>query len=136
MKTILTAVFAFFTFVSVAAEPLEMELDIANEFAAIEQLENAIAQNPGLSLSEVKANHDYLLSGVSILEESSVTSMADDMPILPSFWWGCCLGIVGLVVVYLVTDNDKDQVKKALIGCVISTLIVGVGGILNPFGWF
>jgi hypothetical protein len=136
MKTILTAVFAFFTFVSVAAEPLEMELDIANEFAAIEQLENTIAQNPGLSLSEVKANHEYLLSGVSILEESSVSSISKDMPILPSFWWGCCLGIVGLVVVYLVTDNDKDQVKKALIGCVISTLIVGVGGILNPFGWF
>lgn len=37
---------------------------------------------------------------------------------IPSFLWGCVFGLVGIIVVYIITDNDKAQVKKALNGCI------------------
>lgn len=43
---------------------------------------------------------------------------------IPSFLWGCCLGVSGLIVVYIVTDNDREEVKKALNGCLVSGVVV------------
>jgi hypothetical protein len=77
--------------------------------------------------------------GINLEQENATVSInrgSGEMPLVSGFWWGCCLGVVGLLVVYLVTDHDKDQVRKALIGCVISTLIVGIGGLLDVFSWF
>ncbi len=46
----------------------------------------------------------------------------DEAPLgIAPFLWGCVLGWVGLLVVYLVTDGDKAQTKKALTGCLVGT---------------
>lgn len=42
---------------------------------------------------------------------------------IPSFLWGCVFGVVGLAVVYIMTEQDMDQTKKALWGCVASTAV-------------
>ncbi len=42
---------------------------------------------------------------------------------IPSFLWGCVFGVIGLVVVYIMTDENKDETKKALWGCVASTAV-------------
>ncbi len=41
---------------------------------------------------------------------------------IPSFLWGCCLGVIGILLVYVLTDGDRDQTKKALWGCVVGSL--------------
>ena len=40
---------------------------------------------------------------------------------IPGFWWGCVLGLLGVLIVFLVVDDSakKAQVRKALIGCVV-----------------
>ncbi len=52
------------------------------------------------------------------------SNMMDDEPALgiPSFIWGFVLGWVGILIVYLVTE-DNEETKKALWGCVASTLL-------------
>lgn len=136
MKNVLLSILMLFSINSIANEPLELDLDLQNEFAVLEKLENAVELDNELTLEALTANNSELLEGVSIANESSVATVGDQMPILGAFWWGCCLGVVGLLIVYIVTDNDKDQMKSALIGCVIVTLIAGIGGFINPFGWF
>ncbi|SOE20900.1 hypothetical protein SAMN06298216_1377 [Spirosomataceae bacterium TFI 002] len=136
MKNTLFAILCLFSMASFAVEPLEMDIDVNAEFAALDRLEQAVEANSNLDYETVKANHSNLIEGVEIMQESSVAVAGDQMPVLGAFWWGCCLGIVGLLIVYIVTDNDKDQMKQALIGCVIVTVLVGVGGFVNPFGWF
>jgi hypothetical protein len=37
---------------------------------------------------------------------------------IPSFAWGACLGVAGIAIVYFVAD-DRDETKKALIGCAV-----------------
>lgn len=107
------------------------------EFEQLDQIESFIDKNQGISLNELKTSHADVLGSVTLIEDTGATlNITKEMPILGGFWWGCCLGIIGLALVYFITDNDKLEVKNALIGCIISTLVVGVGGILDPFNWF
>jgi cytochrome c biogenesis protein CcdA len=38
---------------------------------------------------------------------------------IPSFLWGCILGVVGILLVYILTDGDKAETKKALWGMLV-----------------
>lgn len=42
---------------------------------------------------------------------------------IPSFLWGCVFGVLGVVLVYVLSDEDKAETKKALWGCVASTAV-------------
>lgn len=50
------------------------------------------------------------------------TGFSEPMPIIPAFWWGCILGWVGILVVFLVTQ-DSLQTQNALWGCIVGTLL-------------
>ncbi len=56
----------------------------------------------------------------------------DELLGIPPFWWGFVLSWVGILVVYFLTDKNKEYTKEALIGCVVNALIWGglyfVGG--------
>ncbi|MBK9510485.1 MAG: hypothetical protein IPO04_13980 [Cytophagaceae bacterium] len=106
-------------------------------FDNLNKLESYINSHPGTTMEVLKSEKSELLSGIAI-EESTISTinLEGDMPIVGSFWWGCCLGVVGLLLVYFITDNDKDQVKSAVWGCLIATVLWGMGGLWNPFGWF
>ena len=107
------------------------------EFSQINKIEAFIEANPQTTLAELKNKDSELIQGIELLDNTDavVNSAVKDMPLLSGFWWGCCLGVVGLALVYFVTDKDRDQTRKALIGCLIATLVWGIGGLINPFGW-
>ncbi len=107
-------------------------------FAQLERVEIFVNQNHGITLEELKTQNSELIQGIELEDSnlSSIQMVAGDMPLVGSFWWGCCLGVIGLALVYFITDNDKAQVKSALWGCLIATLLWGAGGLWNPFGWF
>ncbi|MFB0948299.1 MAG: hypothetical protein ACJAVP_003572 [Spirosomataceae bacterium] len=138
----LTIVFALFltTFAALAVTPdSSFELDAATleaEFSDLDKIESFIEKNDGVTLQELTAERADLLESVILMADTSTVFTTEEMPILGGFWWGCCLGIVGLALVYFITDNDRDEVKKALIGCVISSLVIGLGGIFNVFNIF
>lgn len=105
-------------------------------FTKLNQLESYVNNHPGATIETLKSENNELIQNLA-LEESSISAanVAGDMPIVGGFWWGCCLGVIGLLLVYFITDNDKDQVKSALWGCLIATLLWGLGGVWNPFSW-
>lgn len=132
----LSAILLFSTF-TFANPDVEVFSQPSYEFEQLDQIESFIDKNQGISLNELKNDHADVLAGVTLIEDTGATlNITKEMPLLGGFWWGCCLGIIGLALVYFITDNDKLEVKNALIGCIISTLVVGVGGILDPFNWF
>ncbi|RFS16320.1 hypothetical protein [Emticicia sp. C21] len=113
------------------------EQTIDDKFAKVEKLEQYLAAHPEATLETVKKTNPELLKGFDLIETTETNfSPTKEMPIVGGFWWGCCLGIVGLGLVYFITDNDKDQVRQALWGCIIATILWSVGGLWNPFGWF
>lgn len=133
MKKI-TALFAFFLagFAAVATTPAtDFDVNAATfeqEFADLDKIEAFVEANEGITLNELSTNHREILADVTLIEDTSMLMTADKMPIIGGFWWGCILGIVGLALVYFITDNDRDEVKKALIGCLITTVLIGIGG--------
>jgi hypothetical protein len=137
MKRVILSLIVTFTFSTIFANG-EFEKTISDkEFEKIQKIETFVKANPEVTLEVLQKTNSELLTNVELLDETSTTSInaVKDMPILGGFWWGCCLSVLGLAVVYFITDNDREQVKKALIGCIIGTLLFGIGGLLNPFGW-
>lgn len=42
---------------------------------------------------------------------------------VPSFLWGCAFGVVGIIVVYIFTDENEAELKKALNGCIVGYIV-------------
>ncbi len=125
-------------FGSFAIEPVfELnQIEISKTFNTLNQIEALVEANPNLTPEDIKATHSELVENVNF-ESSAILQTAGEMPILGSFWWGCILGIIGLVLVYIVTDKDKEQTKSALFGCIIGTLVFGgIFALSNAFTWF
>lgn len=99
-------------------------------FYELNELDSYLEQNEGLSYEDLQAAGNILIAGIGdISTPLGLPADGDELPLgIPAFWWGCVLGWVGLLVVYVLTDKDKDQTKKALTGCLIST---GAGVVLS-----
>lgn len=100
---------------------------VNTEFAELNAIENFVNQNDGITLSEMKSQN---LDFANTISTFSLDSSAIIGPIgIPSFLWGCILGPVGVLIVYLIADDPKSEAKKAFWGCVIGSLLWGGGGI-------
>lgn len=99
-------------------------LDLASLNAAmleLNELESYLDQNEGVTFQDLAATGNKLI--VNVYGHSSPMGLDqddDDLFGIPPFLWGCVLGWVGIVLVYVFTDNDKEKVKKAFTGCMVS----------------
>ena len=131
MKTTLPAIIIF-VFCSIVTKATSYELfvydldNVEQELSRLQSIEDYVNANPGITLLDLEADKSEILSGFNL--NSSIMGSYDDNDGPPlgisSFLWGCCFGIVGVAVVYFVTDN-KSETKSALTGCVISNLVSG-----------
>ncbi|MFT5884641.1 MAG: thiol:disulfide interchange protein [Arcticibacterium sp.] len=111
----LTVCFAF------ANEPVEEfnfdQSKIDAEFDQLNKIEKYVEKND-VTLEELQSQNADLVSGIDLSSDASASIAAGELPIgIPAFWWGCVLGLLGVILVYVLTDQDKDQTKKALFGC-------------------
>lgn len=88
----------------------------------LNELESYLEQNQGVTYADLAAAGSNLILNVS--DNSNPMGMAgggDDLLGIPPFLWGCVLGWIGVLVVYLLTDGDKPSVKKAVLGALVTT---------------
>ncbi len=103
-------------------ETIDIELSQLNEI-------NDILLNKSMSFDVLKENHSALVGEANLSPAISdgIFDNHPDSPLgVPAFWWGFCLGLIGMLVVYISMDEGsdrKDQVQNALYGCLISGLI-------------
>ena len=100
------------------------------EFSGLNALEQEVeARN--VTYNDLAAENNALLNNVTENQDLGTALLGaggkgDDNALgIPGFWWGFCLGLIGVLVVALTIDNDrakKEQIKKALIGCVVGGL--------------
>jgi hypothetical protein len=95
------------------------EEEVTAQISELDNLENYVTAHQGATLTDVikatsegSANFD-----VSMLNNFATTYAEGPVAGIPSFLWGCVLGPAGLLVVYLVSDQDKQETRKALYGC-------------------
>lgn len=97
-----------------------------SEFAGMSALEQLVeARNA--SYTELAAENNNLLNTVTSdndIASSLLGGVApgDDRLLgIPGFWWGFCLGLLGVILVYVAVDGDakKKEGRSALIGCAV-----------------
>jgi hypothetical protein len=132
MKKLLVSVFlvffAAFTLFANDADLFKLDYNaVQAEFSELNQLADMVKSNSDLTYSALKLEKGNLIESLRLVSESSLPSDTKN-PVLgiPSFLWGCGLGVVGILVVYIISDNDKVETKKALWGCLTWTAVVVV----------
>jgi hypothetical protein len=99
---------------------------VNTQMAQLDQLEEYVGNNPGITLTQmVTAGNDLIYSVNNINGIAGLNQINESALGIPSFCWGFCLGLVGILIVYMVSE-DKKEVKGALVGCVIGTVVSGV----------
>lgn len=103
---------------------------IESEFAGMTELENVV-ENRNATYSELAAENNALLQNVTSDNDvassllGSAAPSGDRLLGIPGFWWGFCLGLLGIILVYVAVEGDakKTEGKKAIIGCAVWTVI-------------
>ena len=97
-------------------------------FKKLNQLEAIVTANPALTIDSVIKDQPELLKDLGISNEAK-SGIGGDDPLrpagFPAFWWGFCLGVWGILIVYLITDNDKAALNKNVRGCITAMLVYG-----------
>ncbi len=97
-------------------------LDVA--LSDLNELDNYLSLNEGVTYADLEAAGSDLITNISdIAAPMGMAQDGDELLGIPAFWWGCVLGWVGWLLVYVLTDKDKVQTKQAFHGCLISSAI-------------
>ncbi len=95
------------------------------EMASLNELELYVLSHPGTTLSEMAAAGNPMASSIAEPNSFNAMNLMYEKALgIGGFWWGCCLGPAGVLVVYLVAE-DKAETKSAIIGCVVWGLLEG-----------
>ena len=63
---------------------------------------------------------------INFKADDNLPALSSDSPLgIPGFCWGFVFGVLGILIVYLVSE-DKHETQNALMGCVIS-YVLGIG---------
>lgn len=138
MKQLLSILFAFVAFNVFATTPENVtpEGNVFNdnlsameqEFSGINALEQEVT-NRQVTYSDLATENSALINAVEANQDlgaSLLGAKGDDTALgIPGFWWGCVLGLVGVLIVYILVDDraKKEQTKKALIGCLVGSVL-------------
>lgn len=126
MLTILSVLFAFNVNAGNASLFQFDQNKVNAEMNQLSKVENYVSTHNGVTLEQLKAENNDIVSGVNLTESTFTLSALTEGPLgIPSFIWGCVLSWVGILITYLVTQ-DSEETKKALYGCLIGS----VGGFL------
>ncbi len=100
-----------------ASSDLSFNQDYVNqEFAALNRVESFVSTNENVDVQKVE--EIALLDNINLEKDTSTSILTGDtLPLnIPAFWWGCFLGGLGILAVYIITE-DKAQTTKAVYGC-------------------
>jgi hypothetical protein len=99
------------------------ESEITNSFEKIDDLVNFISANETATYSDIEQTNSSLLENVSASSAVALSTQEDSSPlVIGAFFYGCLFSVVGIILVAIVTNNDNNQIKKAEIGCIVSTV--------------
>ena len=102
------------------------EDQIKSEMSELNQLEQFIEQNEGVTFTTLQSENNELIANVTndYALVSSSLNPNNPMGTVPAFLWGFCLGPIGVIIAYFI---DEDNLLWSLVGCLVSSSIAGGG---------
>ncbi len=102
---------------------------VNKEMTQLNKVESYVNSHEGVTLNQLKTENNEVVKGLNFSSSNEFSSLNDGPVGIPSFIWGLCLSWVGILIVYLVTE-DSDETKKALYGCIVGAVVWAVFYIL------
>jgi hypothetical protein len=97
------------------------ESEIYNSFDQVNDLISYVSANDAVTYSDIAVTNNKLIENISSTAALALnTPNNGEPPIIGAFWWGCILSWAGILIVYFSTDNNKEYVKQAVSGCLVS----------------
>lgn len=98
---------------------------VQSEFKDLNALSNMVTSNPNITYSTLQSTNPSLVTSMNLSPVANIPAKSSGSPVLgiPSFLWGCVLGLVGMAIVYIVSDQDMDETKKSLWGCLVGSVV-------------
>jgi len=103
------------------------EEEIYSAFNEVDDVVSYLSNNENASFEELSTVNQAILENVNT--EAAIALNTQERlypPIVGAFLWGCCYGPLGIVVVSVCTNNDKDQVRQAANGCIVFNISVAI----------
>jgi len=86
----------------------------------LNELDQYVTDNSGVTYADLELTESELIAGFENSTSPLGMDSENEPPLgIPSFLWGCILGIIGILLVYILTDGDKMETKKALWGMLV-----------------
>jgi hypothetical protein len=100
---------------------------LTNELSALSSVEELVKLNNFTRSDLFSAENLIALSALHPTYGIESVVLSDDGPPLgiPSFFWGFCFGLMGILLVYLITE-DQSEARKAVNGCAVLGLMIGL----------
>jgi hypothetical protein len=142
MKTtkIILFFFALFLQAQVFASNVDFfnydEEKIQNELKPLAELEQFIDQQNGVTDSQISSKMQSLNLSAAMMNTSNIVGINYHPLGIPPFIWGCCLGPIGMLVVFLTNEGSSHATIRSFYGCAISTILFGWGYWKNWYPWF
>lgn len=114
-----------------SGNPFQDDLSrLDHSFAGMSELEQLV-ESRNASYTELAAENNSLLNHVTSDQDISATLLGAAAPSgdrllgIPGFCWGFCLGLLGIILVYVALDGEtrKSEGRQAILGCVIGSLV-------------
>ncbi len=97
----------------------ETALDAA--MMELNELDEYLSANEGVTFADLESSGSELIVNMDNSTSPLGMDSASEPPLgIPSFLWGCVFTLVGVLLVYVLTDGDKDETRKALWGMLVS----------------
>lgn len=99
------------------------ESEIYESFAEIEPLTEYITNNENATYSDLEINNSSLIQNVDPNTSVALNTQIEETGlVIGAFWYGCMFSALGILVVAVVTNNNPEQIKNAVWGCLVSTI--------------
>ncbi len=122
----------------------QKQAEIDAELMQLDQLSNFI-QSENITHKELLENKSFDISKLNLKSTTSssefVAQGSDKVLGIPGFIWGFCLGLIGILIVFIAMEEGPDrkkEVRSALLGCIVWTVLyvvlysAGIFGDVTP----
>lgn len=97
---------------------------VNKEFNDLDQIAKIIENNPDYDYHLLSDTYPQLIIDSNLKPDSSImTNQGNPFLGIPSFLWGCVTGPLGILIAYVGTENDDNEAKKALWGCITQQVL-------------
>ena len=102
-------------------------------FEGMSELEQVVESRNATYATLAAENHPLLQEIISDTDVAgtligAVAPSGDKLLGIGGFWWGFCLGLIGIILVYTAIEGDarKEQGRKSMLGCLVGTIFWSV----------